>query len=168
MKHKIKYLVMDVDGTLTDGKIYMGSDGELMKAFDIKDGYGIHNILIPNGITPVIITGRTSSIVENRCKELGISVLYQGVKNKMEVLSAYLQQKCDDFSTVAFIGDDLNDMSCINEVKKAGGVIGCPANAVKTVKESSTFISRFNGGDGAVREFIEYLINEDSVETSGS
>ena len=73
---------MDVDGTLTDGKIYTGSNGEVMKAFNIKDGYGIHDILIPNGITPVIITGRTSTIVENRCKELGISDLYQGVKTK--------------------------------------------------------------------------------------
>ena len=66
MNKKIKYLVMDVDGTLTDGKIYMGANGEVMKAFDIKDGYGIHDILIPAGIIPVIITGRTSKIVENR------------------------------------------------------------------------------------------------------
>ena len=68
----IKFLVMDVDGTLTDGKIYMGQSGEMMKAFNIKDGYGIHDILIPAGISPVIITGRKSEIVLNRCSELGI------------------------------------------------------------------------------------------------
>ena len=88
MNKKIKYLVMDVDGTLTDGKIYMGANGEVMKAFNIKDGYGIHDILIPNGIRPVIITGRTSNIVEKRCYELGIKDLFQGVKNKFEVLSS--------------------------------------------------------------------------------
>ena len=150
---------MDVDGTLTDGKIYMGANGEVMKAFNIKDGYGIHDILIPNGITPIIITGRTSAIVENRCKELGITDIYQGVKNKIDILSSYLQNKCDNLSTVAYIGDDLNDMCCINVVQKAGGIIGCPADAVETVKQSSAFISHFNGGEGAVREFIEYLIH---------
>lgn len=149
---------MDVDGTLTDGKIYMGSNGEVMKAFDIKDGYGIHDMLIPNGITPVIITGRTSQIVENRCKELGIKDLFQGVKNKIEVLSGYLAEKSDSISEVAYIGDDLNDMSCIGEIKVAGGIIGCPANAVETVIQNADFIAKANGGEGAVREFIEYLI----------
>ena len=76
MADKIKYLVMDVDGTLTDGKIYMGTSGEILKAFDIKDGYGIHDMLIPYGITPVIITGRSSKILENRCRELSITDLF--------------------------------------------------------------------------------------------
>ena len=80
----IKYLVMDVDGTLTDGKIYMGNDGEMMKAFDIKDGCGIHDILITAGITPVIITSRSSKFLENRCKKLEITNLHQGIKNKIE------------------------------------------------------------------------------------
>ena len=75
---KIKYLVMDVDGTLTDGKIYMSATGEAMKAFNIKDGCGIHDILIPSNIIPIIITGRESKIVLNRCEEIGISDVYQG------------------------------------------------------------------------------------------
>ena len=79
----IKYLVMDVDGTLTDGKIYMGNDGEVMKAFDIKDGYGIHDLLPPSGIVPVIITGRGSEILLNRCEELGITKVFQNVHNKL-------------------------------------------------------------------------------------
>ena len=74
---EIQYLIMDVDGTLTDGKIYMSNSGEMMKAFNIKDGYGIHDILIPKGIIPVIITGRSSDIVLNRSKELGIIKVYQ-------------------------------------------------------------------------------------------
>ena len=79
----VKYLVMDVDGTLTDGKIYMGNDGEAMKAFSIKDGCGIHDILIPAGSTPVTITGRNSRIVENRCGEFEIKEIYQGVSCKI-------------------------------------------------------------------------------------
>ena len=84
MSNRIKYLVMDVDGTLTDGKIYMGNEGEIMKAFDIKDGYGIHDILPHAEIKPVIITGRTSAILTNRCKELGIEYLFQGVSEKVK------------------------------------------------------------------------------------
>ena len=80
MKEMIKFLVMDVDGTLTDGKIYMGSNGEVMKAFNIKDGCGIAMVLPKYGITPVIITARESKILENRCKELNITELHQGSK----------------------------------------------------------------------------------------
>lgn len=153
-KKSIKYLVMDVDGTLTDGKIYMGNDGEVMKAFNIKDGCGIHDILIPAGITPIIITGRSSRIVENRCGELGINEIHQGVSNKIEKLRSIT----DDFSTVAYIGDDINDLSCMKPVKEAGGVIGCPKDAVEKVKAISDFISANNGGEGAVREFIEWIL----------
>lgn len=110
----VKYLVMDVDGTLTDGKIYISSEGELCKAFNIKDGCGIHDILIPAGITPVIITGRRSDIVLNRCKEIGITEIYQGVCNKIEKL----HEITTDLSTVAYIGDDINDLSCIIQIKK--------------------------------------------------
>ena len=152
----IKYLVMDVDGTLTDGKIYMGAHGEMMKAFNIKDGCGIHDIAIPGGIIPVIITGRTSEIVKKRCGELGIQQVYQGIKNKIEQLNSI----ADDLSQVAYIGDDINDLSCMIPVKEAGGVVGCPADAVERVKEISDFVALHNGGDGAVRDFVEWIIKE--------
>ena len=153
----IKYLVMDVDGTLTDGKIYMGNDGEMMKAFDIKDGCGIHDILIPAGITPVIITGRSSKILENRCKELGITNLHQGIRNKIEKLLTITT----DLSTVAYIGDDINDLSCMEPIKEAGGLVGCPADAVQKVINLADFVSKRNGGNGAVREFIEWMVSND-------
>lgn len=153
----IKYLVMDVDGTLTDGKIYMGNDGEMMKAFDIKDGCGIHDILIPAGITPVIITGRSSKILENRCKELGITNLHQGIRNKIEKLLTITT----DLSTVAYIGDDINDLSCMEPIKEAGGLVGCPADAVQKVINLADFVSKRNGGNGAVREFIEWIVSND-------
>ena len=152
-----KYIVMDVDGTLTDGKIYMGNDGEMMKAFDIKDGCGIHDILIPAGITPVIITGRSSKILENRCKELGITNLHQGIRNKIEKLLTITT----DLSTVAYIGDDINDLSCMEPIKEAGGLVGCPADAVQKVVDLADFVSKRNGGNGAVREFIEWIVSND-------
>ena len=86
MSKMIRYLFMDVDDTLTDGKIYMGSSGEVFKAFNIKDGYGIKDILIPAGIVPVIVTGRDSEIVTNRCRELGIDQVHQGVQDKVKLI----------------------------------------------------------------------------------
>lgn len=148
---------MDVDGTLTDGKIYMGNHGEAFKAFNIKDGCGIHDIAIPHGITPIIITGRESDIVSNRCKELGITNVFQGISNKIDKLKEIVP----DLSTVAYIGDDINDLRCMEEVIKAQGVVACPADAVRDVMNIAHFVSSKNGGDGAVREFIEWCVSDE-------
>ena len=88
----VKLLIMDVDGTLTDGRIYIGADGEIFKAFDVKDGYGIHEILPQHGIVPAIITGRKSKIVEERAAELGIMELYQGRRDKVGPLQQLLSK----------------------------------------------------------------------------
>ena len=149
---------MDVDGTLTDGKIYMGTTSELCKAFNAKDGCGIHDILIPKGIVPIIITGRESDIVLNRAKELGISEVYQNVKDKLKKLNEILDTKALTLSHVAYIGDDINDLSCMEAIKHNSGIVGCPKDAVHDVKRIADFISAKNGGDGAVREFIEWII----------
>ena len=156
-KRDIKALVMDVDGTLTDGKIYIGNSGEMFKAFCAKDGCGIKEILIPEGIKPVIITGRESKILENRCKEIGIEEIYQGVQNKLEKLDMITKLNYD-YENFAYIGDDINDLLCMEKIKAAGGVIGCPADAVKKIKEISDYVCIHNGGDGAVREFIEWIL----------
>ena len=164
MCRKIKFLIMDVDGTLTDGKIYMGNDGEMMKAFDIKDGCGIHDILIPAGIRPVIITGRKSRILENRCSELGITELHQGIRDKLSKLYEILERYTSidgcvyDLSNTAYVGDDINDLSAMRAVKTKGGVVGCPADAVTEVMEIADLVADNIGGNGAVREVIEWLI----------
>ena len=152
----IKYLVMDVDGTLTDGKIYMGEHGEVCKAFSVKDGYGIHDMSLSSGIVPKIITGRESSIVQKRCEELGICEVYQGISNKLETLYAVT----DDLSTVAYIGDDRNDFTCMKAVKTAGGVTACPRDAVREVLAIADYRAEHKGGDGAVRDFIEWLLTD--------
>jgi 3-deoxy-D-manno-octulosonate 8-phosphate phosphatase (KDO 8-P phosphatase) len=155
---RIKYLVMDVDGTLTDGKIYMGIDGEAMKAFNIKDGCGIHDLLPEVGITPLIITGRKSKIVENRCKEIGINYFYQGVSDKVAQLQAFLVDHNSTLQEVAYVGDDINDLACMRLIKENGGLIGVPSNACWQVKQVADYVSSFVGGDGAVRDFVEYLV----------
>ena len=147
---------MDVDGTLTDGKIYMGNEGELMKAFDVKDGCGIHDLLIPAGIEPIIITKRESLILKNRCKEIGIEKVYQGVSDKTEIVKKIIDNV--NPGEVAYIGDDINDLPAINLVKSGSGIIGCPRDASLKVKEVSDFIAEREGGHGAVREFIEWIL----------
>ncbi|MCM1231753.1 MAG: 3-deoxy-D-manno-octulosonate 8-phosphate phosphatase [Clostridium sp.] len=153
---KIKYLVMDVDGTLTNGIIYIGIEGEVFKSFNVKDGYGISKLLPAAGIVPIIITGRTSKITEARCKELGIKKLYQGVVDKCEKLKEILSE--EKINQVAYIGDDISDIECMIYVKAAGGIVGCPADAVAEVQSAADFISEKKGGEGAVRDFIENII----------
>lgn len=164
--NKIKYLVMDVDGTLTDGKIYMGNDGEIMKAFNIKDGCGIHDLLPKAGIEPLIITGRKSEIVANRCKEIGIKHFFQGVGDKVATLMQFLSDNDGNLTEVAYAGDDLNDLVCMNKVKENGGIIGVPKNACQQVKDIADFISSHIGGDGAVRDFVEYLVSYNGTEST--
>ena len=150
---KIKMLVMDVDGTLTDGCIYMGPDGEAMKAFNCQDGYGIAQILPKLGITPVIITGRKSKILENRAKELKIVHLHQGVADKLPKLKAIAQELGAGREEIAYIGDDLNDLECLQYC----GFSACPADAVPAVASVVDYVCKRDGGRGAVRELIDYL-----------
>ncbi len=152
----IKALAMDVDGTLTDGKIHMGEKGELFKSFHVKDGYAIHHMLPQMGIIPIIVTGRNSLIVERRCNEIGVVHIAQGSINKVEDLKHILEELNIEWKDTAYIGDDKNDLECM----KLAGVTGCPLDAVNEVKQQSDFISEYYGGCGAVREFVEWIWNK--------
>lgn len=159
MKSKIKHFIMDVDGTLTDGKIYFGANGEAFKAFNVKDGYGIAHMLKDEGIEPIIITGRQSKIVEQRAKELGILKIYQGRMDKLPIVGKAIGT--DGLETCAYIGDDIPDLECMKQIKRAGGLIGCPMDAEKEIQEICDFISSKCAGDGAVRDFIEWILDID-------
>lgn len=154
-----KLLFMDVDGTLTDGKIYMGESGEKFKAFDIKDGYAISNILPQQRIIPIIITGRQSEIVSRRAEELGIDCCLQNIKDKkskmIQVANSYgiFQNEYGILTGTAYIGDDIPDYDCMKIAEKRG----CPRDAVDSIKQIADFVSLRRGGDGAVREFIEWM-----------
>ena len=157
---------MDVDGTLTDGKVYIGETGELFKSFNIKDGYGIAQILPKMGIEPVIITSRNSNIVQNRCKELGIKYIIQNVRDKLSALHSVLSEYNNsnettyDLRNCAYIGDDVPDVECMRAIKKSCGIVACPHDAVKAVIEICDFVSCKDGGAGAVREFIEWFVSD--------
>ena len=150
-----KLLVLDVDGTLTDGKIYISDCGEIMKAFNIKDGYMLSR-LRDYGIEPVIITGRTSEIVKRRCEELDIKILYQGVEDKVSCLKDICAKMHITSNQCAYIGDDLNDLDCM----ELCGHKAAPADAIKVVKDKVDYICTARGGEGAVREYCDYLIDK--------
>jgi 3-deoxy-D-manno-octulosonate 8-phosphate phosphatase (KDO 8-P phosphatase) len=159
---KIKLLVLDVDGTLTDGKLYIGNEGEVFKAFNVKDGCGIHDILPKNGIKVAIITARESNIVLNRCNELNIDYIFQGVRNKLDKLCeladslGYCSNEFGRYAEIAYMGDDILDIPVMNIC----GIRACPKNASKEVLECVNFTSDYFGGDGAVRELIDWICLE--------
>ena len=152
MGKKIKLFAMDVDGTMTDGRIYMGNEGELLKAFHIKDGMGIR-ILRERGVVPAIITGRESEIVKNRAKELGILELHQGIEDKTAVLKKLSEKYTIEKEEIAYIGDDINDL----EAMAYAGLSFAPADAVQEVKDRADIALHTKGGEGAVREAVEYI-----------
>lgn len=153
MIENIKMLVMDVDGTLTDGKIYYGNDGELFKTFDVRDGYRLVKCE-EYGIITAIITGKTSKIVEGRARDLKIKEVHQGVSNKIEVLKTLIEKYNLDKSQVAYIGDDVNDIECMQYC----GFSACPADAIDEVKNTVYYVCKNIGGHGAVRELIDRII----------
>lgn len=154
----IRMLVMDVDGTLTDGSLYISKDGECMKAFNTQDGYGIRNILPEKHIISAVITGRESDINVRRFEELQIDEVFQNQKDKTQALKVLVDKYGISYEEVAYIGDDINDLECM----KLCGLSACPADSVDKVKEYAGYICKRGGGAGAVREFIDYL--EDTYE----
>lgn len=154
---QVKLIIFDVDGTLTDGHIYITSRGELFKSFYVRDGYAIKYMLPSAGISAAIITGRTSKIVEQRAFELGIPYVYQEITDKVKTASGLIKQLKLQWGQVAAIGDDLNDISLLKLV----GASGCPADAALEVREICDYICKAEGGYGAVREFIDWLLRLD-------
>lgn len=146
----IKLIIFDVDGTLTDGKIYMGPDGEVFKAFNTHDAIGIRK-LKEVGIESIIITGRVSKIVENRAREMYITEVYQDVANKKSKLLKIAKNKKIKLEDIAYIGDDENDY----EAMKICGFKACPNDAVEKIKEIADYISPMKCNEAAVREILE-------------
>ncbi|MCF6339709.1 MAG: HAD-IIIA family hydrolase [Sulfurimonas sp.] len=153
----IKLIVLDVDGCLTDGKIIYSQDSE-SKNFNVKDGLGITS-WIRLGLEVAIITGRKSKVVERRANELGIKYLYQGVKNKEKVLKELVENLGIKFYEVSTIGDDLNDYKMLNMVGRSF----TPNDGMDEIKSIVNTVLSKNGGDGAVREMIDILVDENDL-----
>jgi 3-deoxy-D-manno-octulosonate 8-phosphate phosphatase (KDO 8-P phosphatase) len=154
----IRLLVMDVDGVMTDGKVTYTSDGQELKSFNIKDGLGIKRANA-SGIETAIITARTSPMVERRVLELSITHLIQGREDKLTALSDLLNQTNLSLDQVAYIGDDLTDLTAIESVKLGA----CPADAAIEVRSKADWVSSRAGGDGCVRELCDLLVSHKSL-----
>jgi 3-deoxy-D-manno-octulosonate 8-phosphate phosphatase (KDO 8-P phosphatase) len=149
----INCLILDVDGVLTDGRIIINDLGNETKHFNVRDGHGL-KLLMREGFDIIIITGRTSQVVEHRAKELGITDIYQGAKNKVEILEEIFRKKHISGESVAYIGDDIVDIPVFKKV----GFSVAVADASEHAKKSADYISKRNGGQGAVREICEMIL----------
>lgn len=150
---KVKILVLDVDGVLTDGRLIIGQDGEMAKAFHAQDGMGI-TLAKQAGLKIAIITGRESRIVANRAAELRIADVYQGAGDKLLALSELLKRHSLEESEAAYAGDDLNDLPALARA----GLACTVASAVPEVKEMVHWIAPRPGGQGGVRDIIEFIL----------
>ena len=149
----IKLLLLDVDGVLTDGKLYFGNSGEELKAFNIYDGIGI-KWLQRNNIQVGIVTGKTSQLVAKRAADLGITIVVQGREDKLVAIRELQKQHNVSLKEIAYMGDDMPDLTAIREV----GLGMTVANASDVIKKQAKWISRYTGGNGAVREACEFIL----------
>lgn len=150
---KIKLLICDVDGVMSDGLIYMGNNGEEYKAFNVRDGYGIRCLLTSN-IDVAIITGRKAKLLEDRAKTLGITYLYQGQSDKLLAYHELLDTLKLTKEETAYIGDDLIDWPVMAKV----GLSVAVADAHPLLLPKADYVTRIGGGKGAVRELCDLIL----------
>lgn len=150
---KIKMVILDVDGVMTDGTIILDDRGNELKMFHVRDGHGI-KLLNKAGIKVAIITGRTSKVVERRAAELGINDLYQGVLEKASVYNSLLKKYNFRDEEIAYMGDDIVDI----EILKRAGLPAAPSDSDEGIRPYAAFISTKKGGRGAVRELVEFIL----------
>ncbi|WP_334019160.1 3-deoxy-manno-octulosonate-8-phosphatase KdsC [Alteromonas sp. S015] len=154
----IKLLVCDVDGVFSDGRIYLGNEGEELKAFHTRDGYGV-KALVSNGVNVAVITGRRSAIVENRMKALNVAHIIQGEENKAGALSELMKSLELNTDEVAAVGDDMPDTGMFNHVAVKIAV----ADAHPYVAKNANWITSLPGGFGAVREISDTILQAKGV-----
>ena len=150
----ISLLIIDVDGVLTDGGLLFDNRGEEYKRFNSLDGHGIR-MLMESGIEAAVITGRQSKIVEHRMRELGVTRIHQGSRNKLGAFESLLRETGLEAAQVAYIGDDLPDLPIMRRVELAIAV----QNAHGFVKQHSDWVTSASGGHGAVREVTDFILH---------
>ncbi len=150
---KIRLLVMDVDGTLTDGSMYYSSEGEQLKRFNVRDGMGIE-LLKKGNISTAIITSENSPIALARANKLKIENIEINCRDKSSALRNLASKLNMDLSEIAYIGDDVNDI----HVMGICGFAACPFDSVESIKNIADYICKNSGGKGAVRELCEMIL----------
>lgn len=149
----VRLVAFDVDGVCTDGKLYYGPQGEALHAFQARDGLGIVRARL-SGLTLVAITGRVSKNVDARLRELKVPHVLQGVAKKDDALEALLAAEGATFAQTAYIGDDVNDVACLQKARLSATVPDCADG----VAEHVHYVTRRRGGEGALRELIELVL----------
>ncbi|PID75514.1 MAG: 3-deoxy-D-manno-octulosonate 8-phosphate phosphatase [Deltaproteobacteria bacterium] len=155
----VRLLLLDVDGVLTDGKLFYTDQQSEGKAFNTQDGFGLR-LLVEGEIDTGLITARTSAVVARRAEELQMSHIYQGIGNKNKALKAILQHSGYKPFEVAYMGDDWLDLCLLSRV----GLALAPSNAVKEVKEAVHYVTERAGGGGAVRDACDLLIEAKGLD----
>jgi 3-deoxy-D-manno-octulosonate 8-phosphate phosphatase (KDO 8-P phosphatase) len=151
---KIRLVVLDVDGTLTDGRLYYGAEGEGMKAFDVRDGHGLRLLQLYGGVKLAVLTGRRAELVMQRCRELSIDQVVGQSRDKGRAIEEIAQNAQIPLAETAFMGDDVNDLPALRKV-----ALSCaPADAAKEVLREVRWVSQREAGRGAVRELCEILL----------
>lgn len=153
--HRLSYLVLDVDGTMTDSGIYYGESGNELKRFSTRDGEAI-KLARSLGIKIIVITGRSCDATDRRMRELNIDYYKQGVLDKYSFLKAYMDESGISSVEMGYIGDDINDIKAMS----LAGFIGCPSDSCEEVKKRADYISSIPGGHGAVRDVIEFILKQ--------
>jgi 3-deoxy-D-manno-octulosonate 8-phosphate phosphatase (KDO 8-P phosphatase) len=159
----IRLLVLDVDGVMTDGRLYFGPRGEALKLFHVRDGLGIKQ-LTAAGIEVAVISGRKSKMVDVRCRELGVEHVYQDAKDKLPVLEKLCARLKIEPSACACVGDDLPDIPLMQKVALAFAV----ADAHPEARHAAHLVTKLPGGHGAVREVCDYLLAHSGPAHAGS
>lgn len=149
----ITHLILDVDGVLTDGTIAFSDRGEESKRFNVRDGHGL-KMLMRYGVEVMLLTGRTSKAVEHRARDLGITAVFQGAKNKSDVLDEILESRGVNPAAIAYMGDDIVDVPVFNRV---GFSITVP-DAAEYVRRKADYVTALQGGAGAVREVCDMIL----------
>ncbi|WP_024851297.1 KdsC family phosphatase [Hydrogenovibrio kuenenii] len=155
---KIKLLILDIDGVLSDNKLYYGDNGIEYKSFHTRDGHGMV-MLQKSGIEIGIITGRKSPLIDKRMKDLKVKHVYQGVPDKLPTFLKLIEQEQLALDEIAYMGDDILDLPILTRV----GLAACPKNADTEVPPHVHYVSRFNGGEGCVREMCELILKSQSL-----
>jgi YrbI family 3-deoxy-D-manno-octulosonate 8-phosphate phosphatase len=155
----VQAIFFDVDGVLTDGRLYIDERGRELKVFDTKDGHGI-KMALAAGLKVAWISGRTSGATVLRARELGVRAVKQGVKEKGAAVRDYLARWKLDPSQAAACGDDIPDLALFD----ACGLCACPADAVPEVRKRADLVLKNAGGRGAVREFVEEVLRRNEAE----
>lgn len=156
---RIRLLLTDCDGVLTDGGVYYSERGEEMKRFSIRDGMGVERLRKLVQVEVGIITGETSGAVQRRAEKLGIEELHLGARDKVAVLADILERHALQLDQVAYLGDDANDVAVMQRV----GLPACPADALPCAHVVAAYVCRLPGGHGAFREVAEFIIEAKGV-----